>query len=53
MTTNQITADNQVRPNFVPESTTSNYIEDDSTFESIGKQNKQAKKTTRQFGFII
>ena len=44
MTTNQITADNQVRPNFVPESTTSNYIEDDSTFESIGKQNKQAKK---------
>ena len=44
MTTNQITADNQVRPNFVPESTTSNYIEDDSTFESIGKQNKQVKK---------
>lgn len=44
MTTNQISADAQVRPNFVPESATSNYIEDDSTFESIAKKNKQVKK---------
>ncbi len=44
MTTNQISADEQVRPNYVPESNTSNYIEDDSTFESIAKQNKQVKK---------
>jgi hypothetical protein len=44
MTTNQISADEQVRPNYVPESNTANYIEDDSTFESIAKQNKQVKK---------
>jgi len=44
MTTNQITADNQVRPNYVPESKDANYIEDDSTFESIAKQTRQVKK---------
>ena len=44
MTTNQISADAQVRPNFVPESATANYIEDDSTFESITHQNRQEKK---------
>ena len=44
MDTNQVTSDEEVKPNFIPKATNQNYIEDDSTFESIAKKNQKISK---------
>jgi len=44
MNTNHITADEGVKPNFIPRAENENYIEDDSTFNTLINQNVKVKR---------
>ena len=43
-TDTHITQDKEVKPNFIPETNNNNYIEDESSMESLLQQNKNKKK---------
>ena len=47
MNTNHIIQDEQTKPNYVPQSSNNNYIEEKDTYDSMVEQNKKREKNAR------